>query len=250
MALDYIKQINVFWLLDAEHLFNGNESRLYFYLLKLSNSLYWKNPLTNADGYTAATVGISINTLKTARNRLQQAGLIRFKPGGNGSRDKCIYELIEAAKILNKVSNSDTLSSESLTPYPQPNQRKADDINKQKPKETKPKDKGEASSPQSKTVEEKKLLLDKRATAFGLTLKSFEEEYTRPLLNEFYKYWIEPNQSLTKMRFEMERTWDTKRRLDHWRRMGDKFDHKKPTSESGNKADETFKKLLDNGGKH
>ena len=117
--MNYIEQINVFWLLDAEHSFNGNESRLYFYLLKLSNSLYWKNPLTNADGYTANMVGISVNTLKTARNRLQQAGLIRFKPGGNGARDKCLYEIVESSKIINKVSKNDTLGNvryQNLTP--------------------------------------------------------------------------------------------------------------------------------------
>src|SRR4051812_48318913 len=101
--MNYIEQLNMFWLLDTEHLFNGNESRLYFYLLKLSNSLFWKNPLTNADGYTASVVGISVNTLKTARNRLQQAGLIQFKPGGKGSRDKCVYLIIPASQLVDKV---------------------------------------------------------------------------------------------------------------------------------------------------
>lgn len=147
--MNYINQINVFWKLDAEHSFNGNESRLYFYLLELSNSLYWKNPLTNADGYTASRVGISVNTLKTCRNRLQQAGLIKFKPGGNGARDKCIYEILEAGLVLSKVSKSDTLPDtryQNLTPYPQPYhepypqpyQQNADDIIKHKLEETKP----------------------------------------------------------------------------------------------------------------
>lgn len=139
----------MFWLLDAEHSFNGNESRLYFYLLKLSNSLYWKNPLTNADGYTASMVGISVNTLKTCRNRLQQAGLIRFKPGGNGARDKCLYEITDAENIKDKVSKNDTLKEvryQNLTPnlqpylqpYPYPYQQNTDDIYKHKPNKTKP----------------------------------------------------------------------------------------------------------------
>src|SRR5919199_1364228 len=98
--MNYLEQINVFWLLDSEYSFNGNESRLYFYLLKQSNSLYWKNPFSNADGYTASMVGISVNTLKTCRNRLQQAGLIHFKPGGNGSRDKCMYQIVEANNVI------------------------------------------------------------------------------------------------------------------------------------------------------
>ena len=138
--MNYIEQINVFWILDAEHSFNGNESRLYFYLLKLSNSLYWKNPLTNADGYTASMVGISVNTLKTARNRLQQAGLIQFKPGGNGARDKCMYKIMEADDVVKKSQN-DSIRYQNLIPnlqpnpqpYQQPYQQNTDDINKHKP---------------------------------------------------------------------------------------------------------------------
>lgn len=146
----------MFWLLDTEHLFNGNESRLYFYLLKLSNSLYWKNPLTNADGYTASMVGISVNTLKTARNRLQQAGLIQFKPGGKGSRDKCIYHIVPANELLGKVSNSDTLSEKSLTPYLIPGLRKTDDISKHKPNQTKQKNTVVPAEPSPPVMENEK----------------------------------------------------------------------------------------------
>tara|TARA_R110002020_G_scaffold92899_2_gene224463 strand:- start:15108 stop:15881 length:774 start_codon:yes stop_codon:yes gene_type:complete len=32
----------------------------------------------------------------------------------------------------------------------------------------------------------------------------------------FIDYWTEPNKSQTKMRFEMEKTWDLKRRLSRW----------------------------------
>lgn len=136
--MNYIEQIKAFWLLDKVYSFSGNETRLYFYLLEQSNLLYWKNPLANADGYTAGVVGISINTLKTLRNKLQQAGLIRFKSGGKGARDKSLYELLAADEIISKVSNKvskfDTLSSEKLTPYLYPYGEKVDDNNKLKHK--------------------------------------------------------------------------------------------------------------------
>ena len=143
--MNYLEQINVFWLLDIEHSFNGNETRLYLYLLKQSNSLYWKNPLTNADGHTAAMVGISVNTLKTTRNKLKQAGLIEFKTGGKGRLDKCVYEIIAADMVRGKVSKNDTLQDgryQNLTPDPYPNQQpnaypnqqKTDDIYKLKHK--------------------------------------------------------------------------------------------------------------------
>ncbi|MFL5811346.1 MAG: hypothetical protein ACJ749_17620 [Flavisolibacter sp.] len=85
-------------------------------------------------------VGISVNTLKTARNRLQQAGLIQFKPGGKGSRDKCIYLIVPASQLVDKVSNSDTLSEKLLTPYLIPGLEKTDDISKQKQNQTKQKE--------------------------------------------------------------------------------------------------------------
>ena len=34
--------------------------------------------------------------------------------------------------------------------------------------------------------------------------------------NAFIDYWTEPNKSKTKLRFELERTWDLKRRLSRW----------------------------------
>tara|TARA_R100001082_G_C4341330_1_gene150276 strand:- start:421 stop:1158 length:738 start_codon:yes stop_codon:yes gene_type:complete len=38
----------------------------------------------------------------------------------------------------------------------------------------------------------------------------------KDLLNQFISYWTEMNGAETKMRFEMEKTWDTKRRLERW----------------------------------
>lgn len=36
-------------------------------------------------------------------------------------------------------------------------------------------------------------------------------------IEKFISYWSEPNQSKTKMRFEMEKTWDTSRRINTWK---------------------------------
>ncbi len=50
----------------------------------------------------------------------------------------------------------------------------------------------------------------------------------------FIAYWTEPNKSKTKMRFELERTWDTKRRLQTWIR-NDKSWNKKDNVVGGKK---------------
>lgn len=36
------------------------------------------------------------------------------------------------------------------------------------------------------------------------------------MLNNFYRYWTEPNKSKTKFKQELEQTWDLTRRLDTW----------------------------------
>ena len=38
---------------------------------------------------------------------------------------------------------------------------------------------------------------------------------------DFFSYWSEPNRSGTKMRFELEKTWDLNRRMRRWQLMGD-----------------------------
>lgn len=58
--------------------------------------------------------------------------------------------------------------------------------------------------------------LKKRADKFYNVLVPYVETYGKEMIRQFYDYWTEPNKSRTKMRYELERTWDTKRRLNTW----------------------------------
>ena len=58
--------------------------------------------------------------------------------------------------------------------------------------------------------------LKKRTKEFYQTLIPFTNTYGKEMVREFYNYWTEPNKSKTKMRFELEKTWDTSRRLLTW----------------------------------
>lgn len=40
--------------------------------------------------------------------------------------------------------------------------------------------------------------------------------YTKEMIREFYDYWSEPNKSKTKLRWELEKTWDLEKRLKRW----------------------------------
>lgn len=68
--------------------------------------------------------------------------------------------------------------------------------------------------------------IDSRKLKFSETLKPFLGIYGSDLLNEFYKYWTEPNKSQTKFKQELQQTWDVGRRLETWAKNDKNF--KKP----------------------
>ena len=107
--MTYIELINNFWELDEDWQFTCCETRLYFYLLKTANRLGWVDSWTRSDAKVSSDVGVSVNSMKTARNRLVQAGLIEFKSGGNGQRDKTRY-IVRCQNLIPK-----------LPPQPEPN---------------------------------------------------------------------------------------------------------------------------------
>lgn len=67
----------------------------------------------------------------------------------------------------------------------------------------------------SKNARAKKTI-EERASEFKASLAEYVSAYGQPMLDAFFNYWTEPNQSRTKMRWEMEKTWETGRRLATW----------------------------------
>jgi len=64
--------------------------------------------------------------------------------------------------------------------------------------------------------ERKEVLLVKSQNDFYQSLTKYIDDYSPETLREFYEYWSEPNKSRTKIRWQLEKTWDTKKRLDRW----------------------------------
>lgn len=62
----------------------------------------------------------------------------------------------------------------------------------------------------------------KREKAFEKSLIPFVVsrggEYQPQMIREFFNYWTEKNKTGTKMRFELEKTWETSRRLMTWKK--------------------------------
>lgn len=63
----------------------------------------------------------------------------------------------------------------------------------------------------------------KKEIAFKKSIEPFIERYGKDTCNNFFLYWTEPNKSKTKLRYEMEKTWDISRRLANWARNEKNF---------------------------
>jgi hypothetical protein len=112
--MNYLKLIANFWQVDMQQSFNGNETRLYFFLLHLANGFYWREEwFEYANERLMAYVGISHAVLCTARQRLKDAGLIDFVSGGSGYRVKTRYRILAP----NQEANLQPSQSPSPTSY-------------------------------------------------------------------------------------------------------------------------------------
>jgi hypothetical protein len=69
---------------------------------------------------------------------------------------------------------------------------------------------------ESKVKESKVNNIEERKLQFASTLESFKDFYGQKLIDDFFRYWSEPNKSNTKFRMELEKTWDLRGRLKTW----------------------------------
>jgi hypothetical protein len=104
----------------------------------------------------------------------------------------------------------------------------ASKVNNSKAKETKPK--------QSKSISE-------RSTTFKQHIDKIQDIDSEDKEN-FYLYWSEPNKSETKMRWELEKTWNLTLRLKRWARHNFSSNNTKKTK-FPDYHDSFFEKKLD-----
>lgn len=76
----------------------------------------------------------------------------------------------------------------------------------------------------------------KREKEFYSAIALFVNDYPKGMLREFYDYWREPNKSKTKMKFELQETWELKLRLIKWESNQVKFNKGQTKKEINNGA--------------
>ena len=62
------------------------------------------------------------------------------------------------------------------------------------------------------------LSLNDRKQAFYISMQRYADYYNREMLNDFYQYWTELDKRQCYMRFELQKTWETGKRLSLWAR--------------------------------
>jgi hypothetical protein len=114
--MSYIDLINNFWKIDELWQFDGTDTRLYFLLLKIANTVGWDDSsettsnsaaaFENTDSRLAGLVGVSINTFKSSQKRLIKSGLINVELGGKKHGNKSRYQILIANSGANSGANS------------------------------------------------------------------------------------------------------------------------------------------------
>ena len=153
--------------------------------------------------------------------------------------------------VMNNTENV-TLSSQTVTESPQivtlstdivtqtvtdkkETKQKNEEIPPAPPKEEK-KQKKEKNSPTTACVREEiatktdEERLELRRQRFVDALLPFAARYSQEMITQFAEYWTEPNRSNTRMRFELQRTWNTSLRLARWARNDYAFNTPNPNS--------------------
>lgn len=106
--------------------------------------------------------------------------------------------------VQNSISDGKNCVSDTESTQSKVN-RKKNKENSTKVEKKKPKDKDAA-----------KAATLSRKDSFYQSLVPFVGQYPKEMVRAFYDYWSELNKSGTKMRYELERTWELPRRLATW----------------------------------
>lgn len=150
--------------------------------------------------------GLSEQTIRTCLQRLEQTGEIKRQPTNKYSIITiCNYESYqcEENKTNQQVTNNQPTSNQQVTTNKEYKNNNKETTTKVVAK----KDKLSLSPTHN---------LEKRCKTFYESLVPFVGTYGSKMVREFYDYWSEPNKSKTKMRFELQQTWEVKRRLVTW----------------------------------
>lgn len=177
-------------------------SAIYFFAIEHCNRLGWKEKFGLPSQMVMEAIGVkNWKTYSQGLNELIEFGFLKLVEKSTNQYSSNIVAIVKNTKAHTKaldkaLSKHSTKHSQSIV-----------SIDKQLNKE-------------QETIEQRKL-------KFASTLQPFLEKYGKEFLNDFYKYWTEPNKSNSKFKQELEKTWDLSRRLETWAKNDKNFNKPK-----------------------
>lgn len=134
----------------------------------------------------------------------------RMENGSKGGRP-CKATSAEEQSCNQVVTEQEPNNNQTKT-KPKPNNNQTEPKEKDKEED---KEKENSTSVESKKDAAKAATLLRKGT-FYQTLVPYVGQYTKEMIRSFFDYWSELNRSGTKMRYELEKTWELSKRLATW----------------------------------
>lgn len=229
---------------------NPTHTALYFFAIEHCNRLGWKDKFGFPSQMAMEALGIkNWRTYIKVLNDLIDFGFIKLIEKSKNQYSSNIIAIVKNTKAITEA-NTKALDK-ALQKHSQKQCKSIASIDLQETilQETRNNNlvEKEFSTP-TKTLEDKKTILRKRAVEFKAEVMEFKKEYPEDMLIDFFKYWIEPNKSYTKMKFERQETWSLSLRLARWAKNQNSFKktEQKPNVCQSISKDPTMKRISSN----
>ena len=145
----------------------------------------------------------------------------RFKIGVSKRKEVVInseYWVYSDNNSVNDVNNTvnDTSNTHSIVEYSIDTKEILSNESTKKAEELKRQEQESKKLEQIKKLDAAKAATIKRKKDFMNSLVPFVPRYGKEMIRAFYDYWAEMNKTQTKMKFELQKTWDLALRLGTW----------------------------------
>ncbi|HNY55701.1 MAG TPA: hypothetical protein PKI86_08745 [Chitinophagales bacterium] len=184
-------------------------------LISISNDdMGWGECFMRNNYEIIGTTKLSYKQLCNSRNKLSQLGLISFyqKNGNPNCKYEIHFDILTSNSFASPLPNLSKKSEAKVKVSQRFSQGGGiDNIKLNKTKQNK-ESVANATTPKSNLKE----TLESRKKQFYNQVAEFKETYPKEMLRKFYDYWSELNPSGTKMKFELQKTWELSKRLTTW----------------------------------
>lgn len=184
------------WCFENPEKINPNHTAIYFFAIEHCNRMGWKNKFGFPSQMTMDALGIKKHQtyIKYFRDLVDWGFIILIQESKNQYSANII-------SLNNAMTKNGKALDKALIKHAAKQTESIGQSNSSIDKQT--------NNITINNIEERKL-------KFASTLEPFKLKYGRDLLNQFYKYWTQPNKSNTKFKQELEQTWQLSYRLETW----------------------------------